>query len=111
MEKEVLITTDVVASIAALAAVEADGVHSTIGSFTNEIAGKLGVKNLKKGVKAVITDNEVSLDMNIVMKYGYNIMKTCRQIQEKVATAVESMTGLKVIEVNIRIADVAIEKD
>ena len=75
------------------------------------IAGTLGVKNLKKGVKAVITDNEVSLDMNIVMKYGYNIMKTCRQIQEKVATAVESMTGLKVIEVNIRIADVAIEKD
>ena len=108
---EVLMSTDVVASIAALAAVEVDGVHSTLGSFTNEIAGKLGVKNLSKGVKAIIENDEVILDMNIVMDYGYNILKTCKQLQEKVQQAVESMTGLSVLEVNIRIADVAIGKE
>ena len=108
---EVLMSADVVASIAALAAVEIDGVHSTVGSLTNEIAGKLGVKNLSKGVKATIEDEEITIDMNIIMDYGYNILKTCKQVQERVVQSVESMTGLKVIEVNIRIADVAIEKE
>ena len=111
MEKEVLISADVVSSIAALAAVEVEGVDSTLGSITNVIAGKLGVKNTSKGVKAEIVEDEVTLEMNIVMKYGYSIMKTCKQIQEKVSQAVENMTGLKVVEINIRIADVAIEKD
>ena len=58
---EVKISADVVAGIAALAAIEVEGVESTLGSFTNEIAGKLGVKNLSKGVKAVIEEEKIDL--------------------------------------------------
>ena len=108
---EVKISADVVAGIAALAAIEVEGVESTLGSFTNEIAGKLGVKNLSKVVKAVIEEEKVMIEMNIVMKYGYNILKTCKQIQDRVGQSVENMTGFEVKEVNIRIAGVSISKD
>lgn len=108
---EVKISSEVVAGIAALAAVEVEGVASTIGSFTNEIADKLGMKNLSKGVKAVIDEEKVMIDMNINMKYGYNILSTCKQIQDRVGQAVYNMTGFEVKEVNIRIAGVSIEKD
>lgn len=107
----VLISSEVVTSIAGLAALEVKGVQSTIGSITNEIAGRFGVKNFGKGVKAVIIGDEVVVDMNINMKYGYNILKTCNQIQEKVKQAVENMTGLRVLEVNVRIAGIAIDKE
>lgn len=108
---EVLISSEVVASIAGLAALEAEGVQSTIGSMANELAGKLGVRNFGKGVKAVIENDEVTVDMNINMKYGYNILKTSSQIQDKVKQAVESMTGLTVNNVNIYISGVAIDKE
>ena len=108
---EVLISSEVVASIAGLAALEAEGVQSTIGSMANELAGKLGVRNFGKGVKAVIENDEVTVDMNINMKYGYNILKTSSQVQDKVKQAVESMTGLTVNNVNIYISGVAIDKE
>ncbi len=108
---EVLISSEVVASIAGLAALEADGVQSTIGSMANELVGKLGVRNFGKGVKAVIENDEVNVDMNINMKYGYNILKTCSQVQDKVKQAVEGMTGLTVNNVNIYISGVAIDKE
>lgn len=106
----VQISEDVVASIAALTAKEVEGVNSTAGTITNELVGKLGVKNLSKGVKAIIDGDNVMIDMNINMEYGYSIMKTCSMLQEKVAQTVNSMTGLNVVEVNVRIAGVAIEK-
>lgn len=106
----VQISEDVVASIAALTAKEVEGVNSTAGTITNELAGKFGVKNLSKGVKAIIDGDNVMIDMNINMEYGYSIMKTCSMLQEKVVQTVNNMTGLNVIEVNVRIAGVAIEK-
>ena len=108
---EVQISDEVVASIAALTAKEVDGVNSTAGTITNEIVGKFGVKNLAKGVKAVIDGDDVMIDMNINMEYGYSIMKTCSMLQEKVAQTVNNMTGLNVVEVNVRIAGVAIDKE
>ena len=82
---EVQISGEVVASIAGLAALEVNGIQSTIGSMATELAGKFGVKNnFGKGVKAYIEDEEVTVDMNVNMKYGYNILKTCSQVQEKV---------------------------
>ena len=58
-----------------------------------------------------IEEEKVMIDMNIVMKYGYNILKTCKQIQDRVGQSVENMTGFEVKEVNIRIAGVSISKD
>lgn len=103
---EVQIADEVVAIIAGLAATEVEGVDSMAGNATNEFAGKLGMKNLSKGVKVEVTEEHVSVNLSLNMKYGYSIPKVCEMVQEKVKSAIENMTGLTVLDVNIRIAGV-----
>lgn len=103
---EVQIADEVVAIIAGLAATEVEGVAAMAGNITNELVGKLGMKNLAKGVKVEVTEESVVVDMSITMKYGYSIPDTSVTVQEKVKAAIENMTGLTVSEVNIRIAGV-----
>lgn len=108
---EVQIADDVVAIIAGLAATEVDGVASMYGNITNELVSKLGMKNLAKGVKAVLDDNDVNVDLALNVKFGYNIREVSTKVQEKVKTAIENMTGLNVNLVNIRIANVIVEQN
>lgn len=103
---QVQIADEVVAIIAGLAATEVEGVASMAGNITNELVGKLGMKNLAKGVRVEVSPESVIVDMALNMKYGYSIPKTSKTVQEKVKTAIENMTGLTVAEVNIRIAGV-----
>ena len=106
---EVKIADEVVAIIAALAASEVKGLASMAGNVTRDLIEKLGVKSLSKGVKVTVEDDDVKVAMNINMDYGYNVPETCSQIQDKVKTAIETMTGLNVSEVNIKIANVVME--
>lgn len=106
----VKIADDVVAMIANLAASEVDGVSSMVGNVTNELMSKVGVKNLTKGVKVDVFNKEVRCDIAVTLEYGYNIPATCQKVQEKVKAAIENMTGLTVIDVNIRIAGVNMQK-
>lgn len=106
---EVQIADEVVAIIAGLAATEVEGVASMAGNVTNELVGKLGMKNLAKGVKVEVSTEAVVVDMALNMKYGYSIPKTSQLVQEKVKQAIENMTGLNVAEVNIRIAGISAE--
>ena len=103
---KVLITEDVVAVIAGLAATEVEGVASMAGNITNELVAKLGWKNLSRGVKVSVEDAEVRVSLALNMNYGYSIPKTAAKVQDKVKTAIESMTGLAVTEVKIAIAGV-----
>ena len=103
---EVQIADEVVAIIAGLAATEVEGVDSMAGNITNELVGKLGMKNLSKGVKVAVTEEHVSVDLSLNMKYGYSIPSVSEKVQDKVKTAIENMTGLMVLEVNIKIAGV-----
>ena len=103
---EVQIADEVVAIIAGLAATEVEGVASMAGNITNELVGKLGMKNLSRGVKVAVQENEVTVELSLNMSYGYSIPKTSAKVQEKVKSAIESMTGLNVVEVNIHIAGV-----
>ena len=103
---EVMIADDVIATIAGLAATEVEGVASMQGNLTNELVGKLGVKNLTKGVRITLEDNTVSVDLSIQMRYGYSIPKTCKAIQERVKSAIENMIGLSVSVVNVHIVGV-----
>jgi Uncharacterized protein conserved in bacteria len=107
---EVQIADEVVATIAGLAATEVKGVSATSGNVTNEIAEKLGKKNLSRGVKVVVNPDAVSVDMALTLDYGYGIPETAKLVQEKVKLAIENMTGLQVKEVNVRIAGVNIVK-
>ena len=106
---QVQISNEVVTIIAGLAATEVKGVASMVGNITNELVSKLGIKNLAKGVKIMIENDVVSVDLALNLDYGYSIPKTCQQVQEKVKSAIESMTGLKVETVNVKIANVTME--
>lgn len=108
---EVQIANEVVASIAGISASEVEGVDSMAGGLAGELAGKFGAKNLSKGVKVEVADDIAMFELAINMKYGYSIPKTCKQVQEKVMQAINSMTGLTVKQVNVRIAGVSLEQD
>ena len=107
---EVKIADEVVAIIAALAATEVEGVASMAGNITNEVIGKLGIKNLSKGVKVDVLEGVVTVSLALNIKYNYSIVDVTGKVQEKVKNAVENMTGLEVADVNIKVAGVEMEK-
>ena len=106
----VKIANDVVAMIAGLAATEVDGVGAMVGNITNELMGRVGMKKQTKGVKIDILDGNVSVELAVTLEYGYNIPTTCNKVQEKVKSAIETMTGFKVSDVNIRIVGIKIDR-
>lgn len=106
----VKIANDVVAMIAGLAATEVDGVSAMVGNIPNEIMHKVGMKKQVKGVKVDIFERNVKTDLAVTLQYGYNIPTTCSKVQEKVKSAIETMTGLTVDEVNIRIVGIKMDE-
>ena len=103
---EVQVADEVVAIIAGLAATEVEGVASMAGNITNELVSKLGMKNLSKGVKVEVAEKTVSVEVALNISYGYSIPEVSEKVQEKVKSAIETMTGLSVAIVNVRIATV-----
>ncbi len=108
---EVRIADEVIMVIAALAASEVAGVASMAGGVTRELIEKLGVKTLTKGVRIAVSGEELTAALNVNLKYGYAVPETCSEIQEKVKSAIETMTGLTVTEVNIKIVNVVMNND
>ena len=98
----------VVAIIAGLAAGEVEGVYRLTGNLPNELASKFGKKNPAKGVKVELLPGKVKVDIAIEVLYEYSIPSVSGQVQDKVKQAIETMTGLSVEEVNIRIAGVRV---
>jgi uncharacterized alkaline shock family protein YloU len=107
----VKITDEVVAIIAGIAATEVPGVAGMSGGIAGGIAEMLGRKNLSKGVKVEVGEKEAAIDLYIIVDYGCRIPDIAWEIQEKVKKSVETMTGLEVVEVNIHIQGVNIEKE
>ena len=106
---EIKIADEVVAIIAALAATEVEGVASMAGNITNELIGKLGMKNLSKGGKVDVLEGIVTVSLALNLKYNYSIVEVSARVQEKVKNAIENMTGLEVADGNIKVAGVEME--
>ncbi len=102
----VKVADDVVAKIAALAALEIDGVSAMAGGITNENIEKYSAKNVLKSAKVMVGEGKVRVDLSILMRYSYNIPATSQQVQDRVKTSIQSMTGLDVTDVNVRIAGI-----
>ncbi|MEV5433011.1 Asp23/Gls24 family envelope stress response protein [Streptomyces sp. NPDC052701] len=105
------IADGVVEKIAALAARDVDGVHAmgsglsrTFGAVRDRVPG--GAKSVTRGVKAEVGEVQAALDLEIVVEYGVPIADVAREVRENVIAAVERMTGLEVVEVNIAVGDV-----
>ena len=104
------ISEDVVAVIAGKAITETPGVYEMAGGFAGGISEVLsGKKNLSKGIKVQVDSKEAMIDVNIIVEYGSRIPDVAFDIQNRVKTAVESMTGLKVTTVNVHIQGVNTE--
>ena len=103
---QIVIADEVVAIIAGIAATEVKGADSMYGGWSGEIISRMGIRDLSKGVSISIEDGHVSVKLSLNVRYGYSIPDVSRNVQDKVASAIESMTGLSVLDVNIRIAGV-----
>lgn len=112
VENTVKISDDVVQMIAGIAAGEIDGVHAMGTSIASGIAELLGgKKSVSKGVRVDIRENDVTIDVHVIVRYGVRIPDVAWNIQERVKDAVETMTGLNVLKVNIHIDGIHIEKE
>lgn len=104
------IASDVIAVIAGVAVSEVTGVYGMAGGFAGGITEVLkGKKNLARGIKVDTADNKAKIDVNIIVEYGARIPDVAFEIQNRVKTAVENMTGLKVEEVNVHVQGVNTE--
>ena len=104
------ISSDVIAVIAGVAVSEVKGVYGMSGGFAGGISEVLkGKKNLAKGLKVDATDEKAKIDEHIIVEYGARIPDVAFEIQNKVKKSVESMTGLKVEEVNVHVQGVNTE--
>ena len=102
------IADDVVSVIAGKAVTEVSGVFDMAGGFAGGITEVLsGKKNLSKGIKVDINEKEVKIDVNIIVEYGVRIPDVAFEIQNRVKKAVETMTGLKVLEINVHVQGVS----
>ncbi|MFD5450493.1 MULTISPECIES: Asp23/Gls24 family envelope stress response protein [unclassified Streptomyces] len=105
------IADGVVEKITGMAARDVSGVHAlgsgmarTFGAVRDRVPG--GSKSVTRGVKAEVGEKQTALDLEIVVEYGVSISDVARDVRENVVAAVERMTGLEVVEVNIAVSDV-----
>lgn len=105
------IADEVVGIIAGLAATEVTGVAGMSAGLVGGIAEMLGKKNLSKGVKVEVGEREAAVDLYIIVEYGVRIPDIALRVQENVKRAIETMTGLDVVEVNIHVQGVGFGHD
>jgi len=104
----VRIADEVVEVIAGMAASEVDGVAEMSGGFVGDLANMLGrVKNVSKGIKVEVGENEATVDLFLAVEYGISIPDVAQKVQEAVKAAIEGMTGLSVLEINVHIQAIA----
>ncbi len=101
---------EVIAIIAGMAANEVEGVTST--AATGSIADLFGrSKPVTRGVKVEVGTEEASVDLVLTIEYGKPIQKVCIEVQEGVRKAIETMTGLHVLKVDVHVVGVSFERE
>ncbi|MEV3987377.1 Asp23/Gls24 family envelope stress response protein [Streptomyces sp. NPDC049837] len=110
------IADGVVAKVAGMAAREVDGVHAlggglarTMGAVRDRVPG--GRPGVTRGVKVEVGERQTAIDLELVVEYGVPIADLAGDVRENVIQAVERMTGLEVVEVNIAVDDVHLPEE
>lgn len=103
----IMISEDVISTIVSHAVSEVEGVVSLSAKPGADIVELIGKKNWGKGLKVIIAeDNALSIDCNIVIAYGQNVVSVAAAVQQAVSNAVESMAGVKVTAVNVNVCEI-----
>lgn len=105
----VRISEDVIASIAAIAASETEGVGNLYSGIGTNVAEFLGKKSLAKGVKVAFHGDLVEVEISLFMQYGYNICEVGKKVQSAVRSSIRSMTGMRTSAVNINVGGISFE--
>jgi len=108
---KIVFAPDVIATIAGLAASDVKGIAGMSSGMVDGIAQMLGRKNLTKGVKVEVGSQEAAVDVSVIVLYGHRIHEVCREVQNAIKQAIETMTGLKVVQVNVLVQAVSFEKE
>ena len=105
------ISEEVISVVAAQAASDIEGIAGMTQGLAGGLTELFGKKNLSKGVKVLVEEKAVIIDMYIIAVYGVNIQDAAWKIQQKVKAEVESMTGLDVSAVNVHVEGVSFPKE
>lgn len=105
------ISEEVLAVISAAAALEVEGVSGLAANLGSDLAELLGKKSLSRGVHLQVEEDRVTVEIAIMVKYGYTIPDVAQAVQEAVASSVEATSGLQVDAVNVNVGGVVFEKD
>ncbi|MER8007471.1 MULTISPECIES: Asp23/Gls24 family envelope stress response protein [unclassified Streptomyces] len=110
------IADGVVEKIAGIAAREVPGIHALGGGFTRTMGAMRdrvpgGQASVGRGVKVEVGEKQTAIDLQVVVEYGVSITDLAAEVRENVIAAVERMTGLEVVEVNIAVNDVHLPDD
>ncbi|WP_438446728.1 Asp23/Gls24 family envelope stress response protein [Gorillibacterium sp. sgz5001074] len=105
------ISDDVVATIAGLAAMETPGITGMSGGISEGLAKRLSGKNVQKGITVEVGQVEAIVNLRVITQYGSKIHEVCRELQFNVKEAIENMTGLQVVEVNVKVEGVSFREE
>ena len=106
----ILISEEVIASIASLAVREVEGVFGLSITQTLDLSNILGKKNLRKGIRVTIAEEGVEISCNLIVKMGAAVMTVAKNVQEAIAYEVTAMTGVRPLRVNVNVCGVAVPK-
>lgn len=105
------IADDVLIAIVQTATMEIEGIYSINSTLAGDIIGKLGKKSSFKGINISNDNNRLTININLSIKQNYKIIEVAQNVQNKVKSAIESMTGFEIEKININIVSVEIEKN
>ena len=107
---KIIFAPDVIATIASFAAAEVEGVVGMAG-VVEGITGMLNAKkSMTKGIKVEVGEEEVAVDLSVIIRYGYKLHEVCTKIQTGIKNAIETMTGLRVVQVNVFVQSINFDK-
>ena len=108
---KIIFAPDVIATIASFAAAEVEGVVGMAGGVVEGITGMLNAKkSMTKGIKVEVGEEEVAVDLSVIIRYGYKLHEVCTKIQTGIKNAIETMTGLRVVQVNVFVQSINFDK-
>ena len=103
------ISEDAIAGIVSMVVAQIRGISAMSGSMAAGLTEKLGKKNLTKGVKVELNDQDVIIALYVYVEYGVKIPKLALEIQNHVRNSIHTMTGLRVKEVNIYVQGISFD--
>ena len=107
---DISISEDVLATIAAAAALDTEGVSALGAGIGNDLSNPAARKNLNKAVRLEVKEESVIVDLVLLVSYGYAVTDVAKAVQDAVVSAVENTSGLHVTGVNVAVTGVSFLK-